>query len=392
MKRLEIDPRRDWKHKAVAKNFNYLTEDGTECWNENAVYEFSLEQIETLENATSDLHQMCLAIAQRIATNPEILDKMQIPRIFHSILAKVVQNDPLHLYGRFDLAYDGINPPKLLEYNADTPTGLYETGVWQWQWLEDQIENGVIPQSSDQFNSVHEKLIDRWKSIVPSTNTIYFTCMQEFEEDRGTVLYLEDTAVQAGFNTKFIDIADIGLDNDGYLKSAYDLQGFEIKTLFKLYPWEWLAADAFSVKIPDMVLQWVEPIWKMILSNKAILPLLWDVYPNHPNLLPAYFEGESEGKLGKRFIKKPFYSREGANITLVDGDTVHTTDGVYGKEGYIVQAVADIPIFYSMNQQKHAIIGSWVIGDDPAGIIIRESNSLVTDNLSQIVPHIIKDF
>ena len=54
------------------------------------------------------------------------------------------------------------------------------------------------------------------------------------------------------------------------------------------------------------------------LSNKGILPLLWEMFPDHPNLLPAYFEDDPEsGKLGDSFARKPLYSREGANVALV---------------------------------------------------------------------------
>lgn len=67
--------------------------------------------------------------------------------------------EPPAIYGRFDLAYDGIHPPKLLEYNADTPTALLEASVVQWYWLQD-----VFPKD-DQFNSIHEHLVAKWKEL-----------------------------------------------------------------------------------------------------------------------------------------------------------------------------------------------------------------------------------
>jgi glutathionylspermidine synthase len=120
----------------------------------------------------------------------------------------------------------------------------------------------------------------------------------------------------------------------------------------------------------------------MILSNKAILPILWDLYPDHPNLLPAYFE---PGKL-TNFVKKPILSREGANIDMVkNGELLQSSQGEYGKEGYIFQELFTLPNF----DGNYPVIGSWVIGQEPAGMGIREATSLITDNQSRFVPHLI---
>ena len=127
----------------------------------------------------------------------------------------------------------------------------------------------------------------------------------------------------------------------------------------------------------------IEPAWKMILSNKAILPLLWQLFPGHPNLLPAYFTPELLGD----HVKKPILSREGANIDIVVGDrVVYQTEGEYGEEGYVYQQLFELP-FFSGN---YPLIGSWVIGQQPAGIGIREASTLVTDNWSRFVPHLIE--
>jgi glutathionylspermidine synthase len=125
---------------------------------------------------------------------------------------------------------------------------------------------------------------------------------------------------------------------------------------------------------------WIEPAWKMILSNKAILPILWDLYPgNCPWLLPAYFE---PGPLTD-YVRKPILSREGANIDLVrSGNLVQQTGGEYGTEGHIYQQLFTLPDF----DGKHPVLGSWIIGQEPAGMGIRESDNLVTDNLSRFIP------
>jgi glutathionylspermidine synthase len=97
-------------------------------------------------------------------------------------------------------------------------------------------------------------------------------------------------------------------------------------------------------------------------------------------LLPAYFEPDGL----KSYARKPLLSREGANIDLVRaGDLLSRTEGEYGEEGFIYQALFELPVY----DGNHPVIGSWIIGQEPAGIGIRESAGLVTDNLSRFVPH-----
>jgi glutathionylspermidine synthase len=134
--------------------------------------------------------------------------------------------------------------------------------------------------------------------------------------------------------------------------------------------------------------QWVEPAWKMLLSNKGILPMLWQKYPNHPNLLPAFFETDPQQALASGWVRKPLYSREGANIELVDlqGQRLQV-DGPYNDAPFIRQAFHALPKF----DQSYTLIGSWVVGDSAAGICIREDNSLITKDSSRFLPHIILD-
>lgn len=281
------------------------------------------------------------------------------------------------IYGRFDLCYrDG--QVKLLEFNADTPTSLYEAGIVQWFWLQD------FDKARDQFNSIHEKLIGYWKYAKPYLypGIVHFSCVKQSLEDLTNTEYIRDCAIQAELETRLLFIDDIGWDPDGQV--FVDMQDQPIRNIFKLYPWEWMVIEEFGVNILSdrSKALWIEPAWKMILSNKAILPVLWELYPNHPHLLPAYFE---PGHLTE-YVKKPILSREGANIELVRGNTLlQQTGGDYGSEGHIYQQLFTLPSF----DGNHPVLGSWIIGQEPAGIGIRESNDLVTDNLSRFIPHLI---
>jgi len=288
----------------------------------------------------------------------------------------------LSLYGRFDFAYDGEGPPKLLEYNADTPTSLFESAVVQWFWLEQMIARGQLPNGVDQFNSLHEKLIARWRQIALG-RFLHLSCMTQSIEDAGAVSYLEDCARQAGLQTLAIDMRDIGLNE----RSFVDREGRVIELLFKLYPWEWMFADPFGQSVGKRCTSFVEPPWKLILSNKGMLALLWEMEPGHPNLLRCYFEDEPQtAALGERFARKPLYSREGANVTLVDGtDRIAGLQDGYGKEGFVRQELRLLPNF----DGRYPVLGCWLVGDAPAGMGVREDASPITSNRSRLVPHVI---
>jgi glutathionylspermidine synthase len=291
------------------------------------------------------------------------------------------------LYGRFDFAY-GPDGFKMLEYNADTPTALVETAV-QWHWVQDMYGAG-----GDQWNMVHELLVQRWKELKPRLpgDRVYLahTTQEKSGEDFMTVGYMIETAREAGLTCELMPIEQLGLhEHLGFI----DGQGRSIRTIFKLYPWEWMIHEDFAdealKRMGDEQGQtlWIEPIWKMLWSNKGILPVLWRLFPDHPNLLPAFFEGEAHNL--KSYVRKPLLAREGANsLIVIDGDIADQgPDQGYGEEGYVVQQFSDLGSY----DGNHPVLGIWTVDMEPAGLGIRESTGLVTNNLSRFVPHIIAD-
>src|SRR5262249_16917645 len=151
------------------------------------------------------------------------------------------RGDP-SLYGRFDLSYSGEGPAKLLEYNADTPTSVFESAVFQWQWLEDAKARLITPNDADQYNSLHEQLIAGWKEVGKS-GAVHLAGDLTSAEDAGTLAYLEDTARQAGLATTVIAMENIGRTPKG---AFVDLSDREIALCFKLYPWEWMFREQFG--------------------------------------------------------------------------------------------------------------------------------------------------
>jgi glutathionylspermidine synthase len=384
MQRITCPERSDWRTTAEETGFDFHTIDGERYWDERAYYAFSLDEIEDqIEAPSGEIDAMCLELVSNAVDDEDYLRRLKIPETFWPLISESWHRDEDSLYGRLDLSFDGRGPAKLLEYNADTPTSIFEAAVFQWTWLEQAIERRIIPGHADQFNSIHECLIDAWKKVSAGRH-VHLAGTTENAEDAATLAYLEDTARQAGLATTLIDIEDIGLRDDG---SFADLDDRSIELVFKLYPWEWMFHDAFGARLADAPTRWIEPPWKAILSNKGILPLLWEMFPDHPNLLPAFFEDDpNAAELGASFVRKPLYSREGANVALIsDGVTVVEQQGPYGAEGFIRQAFAPLPNF----SQQYPVLGSWLIDHTPCGLSIREDENPITGNTSRFLPHAI---
>lgn len=373
MERLTLAPRRDWQRRVEVLGFDFHTLDDV-YWDERACYRLRADEVDELEAAAEELHRLCLQAVREIIDR-DWFARLRIPALaVPAIRASWVQDAP-SVYGRFDLAYDGTHAPKLLEYNADTPTALFEASVVQWQWLQD-----CFPQY-DQFNSLHERLVERWRAVsgrLPLTARVYFACARDSAEDLTTVQYMRDVCMQAGFETAQLFIDDIGWDE--VARRFVDGDGMPIAAWFKLYPWEWLWAEPFAPLLAQDSVRTIEPAWKLLLSNKGILPILWELFPGHPNLLPAYFAADS---LGASYVRKPLYSREGANVRIVHAGGADESGGAYGDTGFVYQAYAPLPCY----DGNYPVIGAWIVGERAAGIGIREDRHIITQNSSRFVPH-----
>jgi glutathionylspermidine synthase len=361
--------RAHWRERCEEAGFFFHSMGGG-YWDEETCYVFSADQIDVLEAATGELHKLCLAAATEVV-NSRRFAEFAIPEAFHDLVALSWKRGDPTLYGRFDFSWDGSGEPKLLEYNADTPTALLEASVIQWHWLEDTHKD------ADQFNSIHEKLVARWQTLREQLgDRLHLACLKDNEEDLGTTEYLRDCALQAGLDARPVFVEDLGWTGERFV----DLDEQPVSALFKLYPWEWLAREEFGAHLLGNPAALVEPAWKMLLSNKALLVLLWEMNYGHPNLLPSYF---SPDKFGADVVRKPLLSREGSNVTIRSRGTVRWQPGDYGKEGYVYQSVAPLPAF----DGRYPVIGSWIVGEDAAGIGIREDDSPITRNSSRFVPH-----
>ncbi|TGA86611.1 glutathionylspermidine synthase family protein [Streptomyces sp. MZ04] len=401
MERRTLTPRPGWQQTVEDQGLIYpLTRYPDDSlrpyWDESACYVFSLPEVEALEEVVEELHAMCLAAAGHIVEHDRLADLgITDPRVAEAVTEAWHRRAELpSLYGRFDLHYDGRDsldgrggaPAKLLEYNADTPTSLVEAASPQWFWMEERFPG------ADQWNSLHERLVDAWKkqaALLPPGGPLYFahSAGDELGEDLMTVAYLRETAEQAGLDTEAISMEDIGWDR--LSRRFVDKKLRFMRSCFKLYPWEWLTTDRFAPHVLDTLdngggtgsTLWIEPAWKMLLSNKALLAILWELYPGHPNLLPAYLDGPRELASERGYVAKPLLGREGAGVTVHEPGS----PPVVREEACCYQELAPLPDF----DGNRVVLGAWVVEDESAGLGIRESSGLITDEYARFLPHVI---
>lgn len=381
MERRSSTPRDDWRARVEARGFPLHTAKGP-YWDESACYVFGDGEIAALERATGELQRLTLEAVEHAVASGAWWERLHVPPALVPMIrasweACDGQGAP-SLYGRMDLAWNGEGPPKLLEYNADTPTALIEASVIQWDWLKD------VAPDLDQWNAIHDRLVAGWKDLARwlRAGPVHFTCGGE-PEDVLTTTYLQDTAAQAGLRTSFLDVSEVGWDGARFV----DLELQPILTCFKLYPWEWMAREEFGAQLPRADTAWIEPPWKTIVSNKAFLALLWELFPGHPNLLRASLGEPAPGM--RSWARKPVFGREGNDVLLVrEGETVASgAEGGYGEEGFVFQALYE---WGDRLEGRTPVLGAWLVQGEPAGLGIRESDGPITDDASRFVPHLIE--
>ena len=401
MERVKIAPRPNWQKTVESQGMYYhtlpseqpegtpgdwKTEGGRVYWDESTYYHLTAREVDELEECTYWLNQYCLQAVDYVIAN-DLFEKLGVPASHVAWVKRSWDRDEHTIYGRFDLRYDGDEPPKLLEYNADTPTGLLEASVIQWYWQKEVLE------FYDQYNSIHDKLLEIFKTLKDyHDGTFYFSALAENLEDYMTVQYLRDCAIQSGWKTEYLHIEDIGWHE--MRKQFTDPNENTIRNIFKLYPWEWMLREQFAEQLLLDTCNWFEAPWKTLLSNKGLLVVLHEMFPDSPYILKASWE-PMEGA----HVSKPIHGREGANVAFMRGkDIIHKNDGPYDGP-CIYQETSTLPCFgesgeiikspnLSMKGVYYPVLGSWLINGWAAGIGIREDTQPITSNFSRFVPHV----
>ena len=370
MERRLSSPRHNWQDQLESLGCSYYMTGDKVYWNESAYYYFSATEISIIKKATLDVEMMCTELIDHIVKNC-LYSELDIPEYAWSLIeSSWLKREPA-LYGRLDFSYDGINPPKLLEYNADTPISLLESSLLQKQWLEQTRPN------QQQFNHLHGCLVATWPRF--NTQLVHLTCVNEENDDDDDMIehlaYLGKTIYEAGLRANLVTIEKIQWNGNQFV----DENALPINTLLKLYPWEWFSETTFE-RIAQTNLQLIEPAWKMLLSNKGLLVLLWKMFPNHPNLLPSYFD---QYQLSTDYVKKPLLGRCGECVSILSDGEVITSPNKDNESKCIYQQAHLLTNFAG----NYPVIGSWLVAGDAAGIGVREDDTPITLNECRFVPH-----
>ena len=362
--------------------------DALPYWQEGVCYGFSETQIDKVLDATQELHDMSIDMVATMVKSGDYPDYFSLTENCKALIEQSWNRGDKSFYGRFDLAYNGQDEIKMLEYNGDTPVSILECSVAQWDYI--QQAEGIPNPLRTQYNMLDERMIETWKEQYEPGTLIHFAASGGFRhEDWGNLVYVMDTALRAGMNVKEIKMQDMGLTDNGIF---VDLDNQHIHNCFKLYPWEWMMDEQFGAAIQGSDTTWLEPAWKMLLSNKAMLVKLWALNIGHPWLLESYAQANlvPDG----RWAKKAIHGREGSNIytfnkqdgAVVTNELAQGSHDVpdYDKWGYMFQKWTDI----STHDGYRPILGSWVIGDQACGMSVREDKNLVTGNDAFFASHI----
>lgn len=369
MRREFVQARQDWRQRLADIDYHIAFHpDGRPFWREDAAYILTNAEVEMFHAAAQSAQSMIDAVLRETFTARDLTWTGLDDTAMQLALASWDAREPT-LYGRMDFAWDGQHEPILLEYNADTPTALYEASVVQWRWLEDR------DPTADQYNSIQEHLVAEWPGVADS-EFVHFASLRDVEEELLTSEYLRECANAAGVSTKALDMNELGWNGESFV----DQDDMPIKALFKLYPTEWMAAEGFGKALAAGRPRLIEPPWRLAASSKAMLAQLWRMFPQSKNLAPAFTERPREIA---DFVTKPVFGREGAGVRF--GSSAPNTPAAFDAEPVIYQQRVHAKKFGGFTP----VFGVWIIGGEPCGLGVREDTAEITGANACFVPHYI---
>jgi glutathionylspermidine synthase len=353
----------------------------------------SNQEAEAYYEAVNELYDMYATAAQHVIDN-NLFFELGIPFNLIELIKKSWENDVhWHLYGRFDLA-GGIDgkPIKLIEFNADTPTSLFETAILQWAILKHNKMD-----EDRQFNNVYEAISDNFRRLITlfdDTQTfeehydgwkILFSSIHDNVEEEQTVRLLQQMAIDTGFETGFESMSAVKFDDEG----IYDRDDNAYEYWFKLFPWEDIAIDEpeLAVMLASIVNNQkaiiINPAYTLLFQSKGMLKILCDLYPDSPYLLKTSFEPLK----GSACVEKRVFGREGANVRILDasGNTVEENDGPYGNFKAIYQEYVEFPTDAQANSYQAGVFFAY----EACGLGFRRGSKIL-NNMSKFVGHVLR--
>jgi len=350
-------------------------------------------EAEAYYEAGNTLYEMFVEAAQHVIDH-NLFHEIGIPFNLVEIIKASWENDVhWHLYGRFDLA-GGIDgkPIKLLEFNADTPTALFETAIIQWAILK---KNGL--KENTQFNGLYEALIENFQRLVTLEESVeafeehydgwkfLFTSIRGNAEEENTVKLLQHIASEAGYVTEFAYIDEIEFGGE----EGIFFEGENYELWFKLIPWEDIALEEsdLAMLLTDIIKNQkaiiFNPAYTLLFQSKGILKILWDLYPNHPLLLESSFEPLE----GKKQVSKPVFGREGGSVAIINekGMEVEKISSEYENHKMLYQAYTELPVDSQGLSYQAGVFYAY----EACGLGFRKGGKIL-DNMAKFVGHIVR--
>lgn len=385
MELIDATPRQDLAQHLSERGMSWYQGPSEATWFENRVYVFTEEEIASLRAGAAAITAMIPAAVDHIIADHRLLDRLDIPEYLRPYLRKSWERRDPGFYGRIDFCFDPARSPHpaFYEINADTSACLHEALVVQPDWWANHGSR-IFPSFSN-WGDAAGAFRRAFRETPLLGGHILFASVRNNDERMKGALALQPLAEDSGYRTSYANIEDLQFRNG----RVFDLAGHESLTLFKVYwPWEKLVHMPFARALAEDKARCIEPIWKVLVQNKMLPVILWQLNEGHPNLIPAYFEEDSKAALiGRDFVRKPIFGREGNNIEIFRGnECVEATSGAYGQLGWIRQSIVELPEF----RGRHPLTGIFVVQGEPVGLVIRESPGLITLNQSPVIPHVIR--
>ncbi len=372
--------------------FSWHTDSDGSKYVSDELVEISSQEAEAYYSATNEIYDMYVEAAEYVIENDLFFD-LGIPFNLIDVIKKSWENDVhWHIYGRFDLA-GGIDGQdiKLIEFNADTPTGLFETALLQWALLK---HNNMDEEK--QFNNVYEAISENFKRLITLFDEtsefdakydgwkILFSSIADNDEEEATTKLLQQIATDAGFNTSFEYLENTHFDENG----IYDADENNYEYWFKLYPWEDIAHDEpeLATTLTNIIQNQkaiiLNPAYTLLFQSKGIMKILCDLFPDSPYLLRTAYEPLD----GVKQVEKAVFGREGANTKIInaDGSVSEQTDGPYDNYKKVYQEYVEFPKDVKGNKYQAGVFFAY----EACGMSFRKGSEIM-DNMSKFVGHVI---
>jgi glutathionylspermidine synthase len=365
--------------------------DGTKYISDELV-QITQDEAEAYYKAANEIYDMFVEAAEYVIEN-DLFFEIGIPFNLIDAIKKSWENDVhWHIYGRFDLA-GGIDGKeiKLIEFNADTPTSLFETALLQWAILK---QNNM--DENKQFNNLYEAIMQNFKRLITLFDDtelfeerydgwkILFSSIEGDDEEEATTRLLQQMATDAGFNTSFEYLQNVKFDEDG----IYDANENEYEYWFKLYPWEDIATDegelatTLTTIMKNQKAIILNPAYTLLFQSKGIMKIMYDLFPDSPYLLKTSFKPLD----GIKQVEKTMFGREGANTKIIDASktVLEQTDGPYGNYKKIYQEYVEFNQDISKAKYQAGVFFAY----EACALSFRKGGEIM-DNMSKFVGHII---